>query len=161
MYDLHEYDDTYYRSQFFRESVLVVLTQAQNESERFGQQTIDTEHLLLALIDESDTVVLRILSALGAEPDVLRIGVENAMRHVSLRNISGDTGLTPRAKYVIDLAVDEARRLNHDHVGTEHLLFALVREGEGVAAKTLKSMGISLERLRKLSIDTFGRLDTL
>lgn len=161
MYDLHDYDDMYYRSQHFREQALGVLQHAQHEAERFNQQTIDTEHLLLGLLDERDSAALRILSALGVEPDVLRIGVENAMRHASNRNSTEDTGLTLRAKYVIDLAVDEARRLNHDYVGTEHLLFGLVREGEGIAAKTLMTMGASQERLRKLSLDTFGRLDTI
>jgi len=79
----------------------------------------------------------------------------------SKRNGNEDTGLAPRAKYVIDLAVDEARRWNHNYVGTEHLLFGLVREGEGIAARTLKAMGASQERLRKLSLDRFGRLDTI
>lgn len=117
--------------------------------------------MLLGLLDEHDCAALRILNALGVEPDVLRIGVENALRHASHRNGNDDTGLTPRAKYVIDVAVDEARRFNQDYVGTEHLLFGLVREGEGIAARTLKAMGASQERLRKLSLDTFGRLDTI
>jgi Clp amino terminal domain, pathogenicity island component len=158
MYDLHDYDDTYYRSQFFRESVLSVLRQAQQEAERFDQLSIEIEHLLLALLDVRDTIVLRILIALNVEPDVLRIGVDIAMRHIAPRNISGGSGLASRSKYVIDLAVDEARRLNHDRVGTEHLLLALIREGEGIAAKTLDTAGASLERLRKLSLDTLGHL---
>src|SRR5437763_9628580 len=64
------------------------------------------------------------------------------------RTVAGEIGLTPRAKKVIELAVDEARRLNHHYIGTEHLLLGLVREGEGIAAGVLESLGVSLEKVR-------------
>src|SRR5207253_10486614 len=69
------------------------------------------------------------------------------------KEVIGEIGLTPRAKRVIELAVDEARRLNHHYIGTEHLLLGLVREGEGIAARVLESLGVSLEEVRAQVIE--------
>ncbi|MYF23201.1 MAG: ATP-dependent Clp protease ATP-binding subunit, partial [Chloroflexi bacterium] len=108
---------------------------------------IGTEHLLLGLVREGDGVAAKVLSNLGVELTKVRSAVEFIIGRGD-RAVLGEIGLTPRAKKVIELAVDEARRLNHHYIGTEHLLLGLVREGEGIAAGVLESLGVNLERVR-------------
>ncbi|MSQ61923.1 MAG: ATP-dependent Clp protease ATP-binding subunit, partial [Dehalococcoidia bacterium] len=106
-----------------------------------------TEHLLLGLVREGDGVAAKVLGNLGVELNKVRSAVEFIIGRGD-RAVVGDIGLTPRAKKVIELAVDEARRLNHHYIGTEHLLLGLVREGEGIAAGVLESLGVNLEKVR-------------
>ena len=124
-----------------------VLTLAQEEAQRFNHNYIGTEHLLLGLVREGDGVAAKVLANLGVELQNVRSAVEFIIGRGD-RAVLGEIGLTPRAKKVIELAVDEARRLNHHYIGTEHLLLGLVREGEGIAAGVLESLGINLERVR-------------
>ena len=124
-----------------------VLELAQEEAHRFGHNYIGTEHLLLGLIREGDGVAARVLSSMSVDLARVRSGVEFIIGRGD-RPTVGEVGLTPRAKKVIELAVDEARRLGHRYIGTEHLLLGLVREGEGIAAGVLESLGVNLERLR-------------
>src|SRR5215472_106218 len=98
------------------------------ESLQLGHNYIGTEHILLGLIREGDGVAAKVLSNLGVELNKVRSAVEFIIGRGD-RIVLGDIGLTPRAKKVIELAVDEARRLNHHYIGTEHLLLGLVREG--------------------------------
>jgi ATP-dependent Clp protease ATP-binding subunit ClpC len=131
----------------FTERARRVLALAQEEAQRFNHNYIGTEHLLLGLVRESDGVAAKVLSNLNVELNKVRSAVEFIIGrgdHIVL----GDIGLTPRAKKVIELAVDEARRLNHHYIGTEHLLLGLVREGEGIAAGVLESLGVNLEKVR-------------
>src|SRR4029079_11354459 len=121
---------------------------AQEEAQRFNHNYIGTEHLLLGLVREGDGVAAKVLSNLGVELNKVRSAVEFIIGRGD-RATSGEIGLTPRAKRVIELAVDEARRLNHSYIGTEHLLLGLVREGEGIAAGVLESLGVNLERVRQ------------
>jgi ATP-dependent Clp protease ATP-binding subunit ClpC len=121
------------------------LTRAQEEAQRFGHNYIDTEHILLGLIADDDSVASRVLVNLGVAPSKVRAGVEFVVGRGE-RSSVGEVGLTPRAKRVIELAVDEARRLNHSYIGTEHLLLGLLREREGGAVGVLESFGVSLER---------------
>ncbi|HET8629910.1 MAG TPA: ATP-dependent Clp protease ATP-binding subunit [Thermomicrobiales bacterium] len=131
----------------FTERARRVLTLAQEEAQRFNHNYIGTEHLLLGLVREGDGVAARVLNNLGVQLPKVRSAVEFIIgRGESM--IMGEIGLTPRAKKVIELAVDEARRLNHHYIGTEHLLLGLVREGEGIAAGVLESLGVSLEKVR-------------
>ncbi len=131
----------------FTERARKVLTLAQEEAQRFNHNYIGTEHLLLGLVREGDGVAARVLSNMGVQLPKVRSAVEFIIgRGESM--ILGDIGLTPRAKKVIELAVDEARRLNHHYIGTEHLLLGLVREGEGIAAGVLESLGVNLEKVR-------------
>ncbi|MCC6626682.1 MAG: ATP-dependent Clp protease ATP-binding subunit [Chloroflexi bacterium] len=131
----------------FTERARKVLTLAQEEAQRFNHNYIGTEHLLLGLVREGDGVAARVLSNLGVQLPKVRSAVEFIIgRGEGL--VVGEIGLTPRAKKVIELAVDEARRLNHHYIGTEHLLLGLVREGEGIAAGVLESLGVSLEKVR-------------
>ncbi|MDP9371928.1 MAG: hypothetical protein M3Q65_05645, partial [Chloroflexota bacterium] len=139
----------------FTERARRVLTLAREEAQRFGHNYIGTEHLLLGLVREGDGVAARVLGNLGVELPRVRTAVEFIIgRGESL--IMGEIGLTPRAKKVIELAVDEARRLNHHYVGTEHLLLGLIREGEGIAAGVLESMGVSLGKVRAQVMQVVG-----
>ena len=131
----------------FTERARRVLTLAQEEAQRFNHNYIGTEHLLLGLVREGDGVAANVLSNLGVELGKVRSAVEFIIGRGD-RAVLGEIGLTPRAKKVIELAVDEARRLNHHYIGTEHLLLGLVREGEGIAAGVLESLGVNLERVR-------------
>ena len=131
----------------FTERARRVLTLAQEEAQRFNHNYIGTEHLLLGLVREGDGVAAKVLANLGVELQKVRSAVEFIIGRGD-RAVLGEIGLTPRAKKVIELAVDEARRLNHHYIGTEHLLLGLVREGEGIAAGVLESLGVNLERVR-------------
>jgi len=135
----------------FTERARKVLTLAQEEAQRFNHSYIGTEHLLLGLVREGDGVAAKVLANLGVELNKVRSAVEFIIGRGD-RMVLGEIGLTPRAKKVIELAVDEARRLNHHYIGTEHLLLGLVREGEGIAAGVLESLGVNLERVRSETI---------
>lgn len=124
-----------------------VLMLAQEEAQRLQHSSIGTEHLLLGLLREGEGVAAQALTNLGIEVDQVRHAVE-AIVGRGERVIRGEMALSPRTKKVFELAVDEARRLNHRFIGTEHLLLGLMREGEGVAAEVLKSFGLQLEQVR-------------
>src|SRR3972149_3186542 len=131
----------------FTERARRVLSLAQEEAQRFNHNYIGTEHLLLGLVREGNGVAAKVLANLGVELNKVRSAVEFIIGRGD-RTVTGEIGLTPRAKKVIELAVDEARRLNHHYIGTEHLLLGLVREGEGIAAGVLESLGVNLEKVR-------------
>jgi ATP-dependent Clp protease ATP-binding subunit ClpC len=131
----------------FTERARKVLQLAQEEAQRFNHNYIGTEHLLLGLVREGEGVAAKVLGNLGVELNKVRSAVEFIIGRGD-RTVAGDIGLTPRAKKVIELSVDEARRLNHHYIGTEHLLLGLVREGEGIAAGVLESLGVSLDKVR-------------
>ncbi len=135
----------------FTERARKVLSLSQEEAQRFQHNYIGTEHLLLGLVREGEGVAAVVLSNLGVELNKVRDTVEAIIGRGD-RIVLGEIGLTPRAKKVIELAVDEARRLNHHYIGTEHLLLGLVREGEGIAAGVLESMGVNLEKVRIATI---------
>src|SRR5437867_2260055 len=136
----------------FTERARKVLQLAQEEAQRFNHNYIGTEHILLGLVREGDGVAARVLNNLGIELHKVRSAVEFLIGRGDCM-VMGEIGLTPRAKRVIELAVDEARRLNHHYIGTEHLLLGLVREGEGIAAGVLESLGVSLEKVRAQVIE--------
>src|ERR1700752_5366768 len=125
-----------------------VLQLAQEEEQRFNHNYIGTEHLLLGLVREGEGVAAKVLGNLGVDLNKVRSAVEFIIGRGE-STVTGDIGLTPRAKKVIELSVEEARRLNHNYIGTEHLLLGLVREGEGIAAGVLESLGGNLERARR------------
>ena len=131
----------------FTDRARKVLTLAQEEAQRFNHNYIGTEHLLLGLVREGEGVAARVLENLGVELSKVRSAVEFIIGRGD-RPVVGEIGLTPRAKKVIELAVDEARRLSHNYIGTEHLLLGLVREGEGIAAGVLESLGVNLDKVR-------------
>src|SRR5205814_1005184 len=131
----------------FTERARKVLQLAQEEAQRFNHNYIGTEHLLLGLVREGEGVAAKVLANLGVDLNKVRSAVEFIIGRGE-RTVTGDIGLTPRAKKVIELSVEEARRLNHNYIGTEHLLLGLVREGEGIAAGVLESVGVNLARVR-------------
>ena len=135
------------RFEKFSERARRVLTLAQNEAQRFNHNYIGTEHILLGLVGETEGVVARVLKNLGIDLEKVRAAVEFIIGRGE-NPVTGEIGLTPRAKKVIELAVDEARRANHSYIGTEHLLAGLLREGEGVASGVLESLGVTLEKVR-------------
>src|SRR4026207_2426325 len=131
----------------FTDRARKVLTLAQDEAQRFNRNYIGTEHLLLGLVREGEGVAARVLENMNVELSKVRTAVEFIIGRGD-RPVVGEVGLTPRAKRGIELAIDAARRLGHNYIGTEHLLLGLVREGEGIAAGVLESLGVNLDKVR-------------
>jgi ATP-dependent Clp protease ATP-binding subunit ClpC len=125
-----------------------VLTLAQEEAERLSHNYIGTEHLLLGLIREENGVAGRVLRDLGAKAERVAEMVER-MTGAGRRTPAGKLDLTPRTKQVIEYAVDEARKLGHSYIGTEHLLLGLIRQGDGVAIDVMHQLGLTTERIRR------------
>ena len=136
------------RFEKFSERARRVLSIAQEEAHRFNHNYIGTEHILLGLTRETDGVAAKVLTDLGAELNKVRGSLEFIIGKGDNDSFN-DIGLTPRAKKVIELAIDEARRLRHNYIGTEHLLVGLLREGEGVPSGILESFGITLDDVRE------------
>jgi len=131
----------------FTERARKVLGLAQEEAQRLRHNYIGTEHLLLGLVREREGIAGRVLSGQGVDLDEVRARVEHIIGrgdHV----VTGEVGFTPRAKKVVQLAVDEAVDLGHHYIGTEHILLGLVREGEGIAAGVLESFDLRLGQVR-------------
>jgi excisionase family DNA binding protein len=131
----------------FTDQARRVLNLSQEAAQSFQHNYIGTEHLLLGLINENEGVAAQVLGNLGIQSAKIRDAIEKIIGRGD-RIALGQIGLTPRAKKVIELAVDEARRLDHHYIGTEHLLLGLLREGEGIAAGVLDSLGVTLEKAR-------------
>jgi len=132
----------------FSEGARRTLTRAQGEAQRLGHAYIDTEHILLGLVAEESGIAIKVLNNLGISLNKVQAAIEFVTGKGERRGASGDIDLAPGAKKAIELAVDEARRLNSSHIGSEHLLLGLLREGHGVACNVLESLGITLERAR-------------
>jgi len=131
----------------FTDRARKVLTLAQDEAQRFNHNYIGTEHILLGLVREVEGVAARVLRKMDVELAKVRTAVEFIIGQGN-QAVVGEVGLTPRAKRVIELAIDESRGLGHNYIGTEHLLLGLVREGEGIAAGVLESLGVNLDKVR-------------
>src|SRR3990172_1571410 len=132
----------------FTERSRNILRSAQEEARRFNHNYIGTEHLLLGLVKEKEGLAAKVLAHLSV--DVAK--VESTVEFIISRGEHETTeafGLTPRAKRVIELAVAEARHMNHNWIGTEHLLLGLVIEGEGIAAGVLSSLDVTAEKVRE------------
>jgi ATP-dependent Clp protease ATP-binding subunit ClpC len=124
-----------------------VLTYAQEEAVRLNHNYIGTEHLLLGLIREEEGLAAKVLRDLGVDQNRARQEIEDVVGR-GQAPAGARLSLTPRTKRVIELAVDEARRLGHHYIGTEHLLLGLVREGDGIAVNVLKSLNVSPDKVR-------------
>ena len=140
-------EDMASRFEKFSERARRVLTLAQEEAQHLNHSYIGTEHILLGLLREEEGVAAKVLTNLSVSLGKVRSGVEFIIGQGEKRG-TGEIGLTPRAKKVIELAIDEARHLGHNYIGTEHLLLGLLHEGGGVAAGVLDSFGINLEQVR-------------
>ena len=139
----------------FSQRARTVLGLAQEEAQRFNHNYIGTEHLLLALVREGEGVAAKVLTNLGVELTQVRKAVEYLIGRGE-RPPTGQIGFTPRARKVVELAVDEAKQMSHQFVGTEHLLLGLIREGEGVAAGILRSLRLDLEAVRQETLTVLG-----
>ncbi len=142
--------------QRFTDRVRMVLTYAQEEAQRLNHNYIGTEHLLLGLVREGDGVAARVLNNMGVQLPKVRAAVESIIGWGDSM-IVGELGLTPRAKKVIELAVDEARKLNHHYIGTEHMLLGLIDEGHGISAGVLESLGVRLAEARRQIMQIIGK----
>jgi excisionase family DNA binding protein len=136
----------------FTERARNVLNLAHEEAIRLKHNYIGTEHLLLGLIKEREGIAGRVLSSLGVDLEQVRSRVE-AITGKGDRVTPSKGGLTPRAKKVIELAVDEARHMYHHYIGTEHLLLGMLREGEGIGVKILQGMGLTREQIGKQTLE--------
>ncbi len=133
----------------FTERARQVIVLARQEAGRLNHDYIGVEHLLLGLIKMGECLAVDILRGLGIEPESLRLEVERMVEGGPATLTVGEIPFTPRSKKVLELAVDEARNFGHNYVGTEHLLLGLIREGEGIAARILGSMGADLKKARQ------------
>ncbi len=136
------------RFEKFSERARRVLSLAQEEAGELNHNYIGTEHVLLGLAREPEGVGTRVLVSLGVDLSKIRSAVTFIIGR-GQKQPTSDLGLTPRAKKVIELAVDEAREMSHHYIGTEHLLIGLLREGDGVAAGVLESLGVTLDKVRQ------------
>jgi diadenosine tetraphosphate (Ap4A) HIT family hydrolase len=141
----------------FNDRAKRVLALAQDEAIRFNHNYMGVEHLLLGLVREGEGVAARVLDSLGVELTKVRTALEFVVGRGDASTQPSEITLTPRLKKVIELAIDESRKLGHSHVGTEHLLLGIVREGGSVATGILESLGVSLEKARHEVIETLGR----
>ncbi|MEP6685266.1 MAG: ATP-dependent Clp protease ATP-binding subunit [Verrucomicrobiota bacterium] len=125
-----------------------VLALARKEADRFNHNYVGTEHLLLGLIKLGQGVAVNVLQKMGLDLETVRMEVEKQVGSGPETKMVGNIPYTPRVKKVLALAGKEAKALNHSYVGTEHILLGLLREGEGVAARVLKSLELDIERTR-------------
>src|SRR5512137_1940943 len=140
----------------FTERARKVILLAKEEAKRFNHDYIGTEHILLGLVREGEGVAAAVLASFGLSPDKIRIEVEKLVQPGPATVVSGDLPFTPKAKKVIELAMDEARTLGHNYIGTEHLLLGLIREGEGVASQVLMNSGLELDKVREEVMNLLG-----
>ncbi|MDI6872191.1 MAG: ATP-dependent Clp protease ATP-binding subunit [Bacillota bacterium] len=141
----------------FTERAERVIILSQEEARRLGHNYVGTEHLLLGLVREGEGVAARALQNLGLSLEQIREQVETVIGPGE-GGLTGKINFTPRAKRVMELAVDEARELGHSYIGTEHILLGLLREDEGVAAQVLKNLGAELDRVREEVLQLLGAM---
>ncbi len=140
----------------FTERARKIILLAKEEAKRFNHDYIGTEHILLGLIREGEGVAAAVLASLGLGPDKIRFEIEKLVQPGPAAIVSGDIPFTPKAKKVIELAMDEARNLGHNYIGTEHLLLGLIREGEGIASQVLVNLGLDLDKVRMEVMNLLG-----
>ncbi|MBI3118452.1 MAG: ATP-dependent Clp protease ATP-binding subunit [Candidatus Hydrogenedentes bacterium] len=140
----------------FTERAKHVVSAAREEATRLGSEYVRTEHILLGLCREPDGIAARALENLGVDIEALAAEIEQQVQPGTSVVAGDDIAFTPRAKKVLELAVEEARRFNHSYIGTEHILLGLLKEGEGIAAKVLQDMKIDLGRIQAEVIRLLG-----
>ena len=140
----------------FTDRARKVMQLANQEAQRFNHEYIGTEHILLGLVKEGSGVAANVLKNLDIDLRKVRTEVEKLVQAGPEMVTIGKLHQTPRAKKVIDYSIEEARNLNHNYVGTEHLLLGLLREQEGVAAQVLMNLGLKLEDVREEVLNLLG-----
>jgi excisionase family DNA binding protein len=163
----------------FTERARKAMVLSVDEARRLEHNYVGTEHMLLGLVSEGEGVAAHVLSSFGVELDKTRnkivsmlnhgqekskpvlSKIKTAMRQGEIVFAGRQSDLTKRAKKVLELAVDEARLLGHQYIGTEHLLLGILREGDGLAVGVLESLGVDLEKLRSETIQMLKHTDAL
>jgi len=140
----------------FTDRARKVMALANQEAQRFNHEYIGTEHILLGLVKEGSGVGANVLKTLDVDLRKVRLEVEKLVKSGPDMISMGKLPQTPRAKKVIEYAIEEARNLNHNYVGTEHLLLGLIREHDGVAAQVLRNLGLKLEEVREEVLNILG-----
>ena len=140
----------------FTDRARKVMSFARQEAERFNHDYIGTEHVLLGLVKEGSGVAANVLENLDVDLEKVRLEVEKLVKPAPDVVTMGQLPFTPRAKKVLEFAIDEARALDHNYVGTEHLLLGLLREQEGLAAQVLMNLGLKLEDVRNEVMEFLG-----
>src|SRR5262245_39211382 len=140
----------------FTDRARKVMALANQEAQRFNHEYIGTEHILLGLVKEGSGVGANVLKNLDVDLRKVRLEVEKLVKSGPDMVTMGKLPQTPRAKKVIEFAIEEARNLNHNYVGTEHLLLGLLREQDGVAAQVLMNLNIKLEEVREEVLNLLG-----
>src|SRR5712672_2394567 len=140
----------------FTDRARKVMQLANQEAQRFNHEYVGTEHVLLGLIKEGTGVAANVLKNLDVDLRKIRNEVEKIVQAGPDMVTMGKLPQTPRAKKVIEYAIEEARNLNHNYVGTEHLLLGLLREHDGVAAQVLMNLGLKLEEVREEVLNLLG-----
>src|SRR5437868_6232485 len=133
-----------------------VMQLANQEAQRLNHEYIGTEHILLGLVKEGGGVAGNVLKNLDIDLRKIRLEVEKLVQSSPEVDAPGKLPPTPRAKKVLEYAIEEARNFNHNYVGTEHLLLGLLREQEGVAAQVLMNLGLRLEVVREEVLNILG-----
>jgi N-acetyl-gamma-glutamyl-phosphate reductase len=140
----------------FTDRAREAMARANKEALRWNHEYVGTEHILLALVKDGSCTGSKILIGLGVDLSVVPVEVEKLIKHGPDMVSMGRLPHTPRAKKVLEYAIEEARTLGHEHVGTEHLLVGLIREQDGVAAQILRNVGLKLEDVRKEVLNVLG-----
>src|SRR6185503_1634772 len=144
----------------FTERAQRVILIAQEEAKRLNHDYVGTEHILLGLIALGEGVAAQVLANLGVDLRRVRAEIEKIVGTGDNVMLLGEIPFTPRAKKVLELAVEEAQNMGHSHVGTEHLLLGLIREEEGVAAQVLENLGLRLDVVREEVLNLLGEGQT-
>ena len=140
----------------FTDRARKVMALANQEAQRYNHDYIGTEHMLLGIVKEGSGVGANVLKNLGVDLRKVRVEVEKVVKNGPEMVTMGKLPQTPRAKRVVDYAIEELRKLKHNYVGTEHLLLGLLREQDGVAAQVLMNLGLELKQLRAEALNLLG-----
>ncbi|MFQ6112193.1 MAG: Clp protease N-terminal domain-containing protein, partial [Nitrospinota bacterium] len=136
----------------FTERARKVIILAREEAEHYRHEYLGTEHILLGILKDGGGIAMAVLQKLGVDPKQLRLELERNLPKSLSGPVEGDIPFTPKAKKVLEYAMEEARLMGHNYIGTEHLLLGIVREKEGLAAKILSSFGVKLQQAREQTI---------
>ena len=133
----------------FTERARRVIAMAESEAKKLNHNYVGTEHILLGLVKEKKGIAGKVLSEQANLKEGQIIDVIKSIIGTGKNKVDGTIGLTPRSKKVLNLSMEEARKLNHNYIGTEHILLGLISEGEGVAVRILKEVGVDLNKVKK------------
>jgi ATP-dependent Clp protease ATP-binding subunit ClpC len=140
----------------FTDRARKVMNLAKQEAQRLNHEYIGTEHILLGLVQEGSGVAANVLRNMNIDLKKIRTEIEKIVKGSPTMVTMGNLPFTPRAKKVLELALEEASQLGHNYIGTEHLLLGLIKENEGIAARVLLNLGVKLEDVREEVLEFLG-----